>query len=747
MKTIILTLFITFLTFSVNAQELYNERFISNKNVFSHSMLGDILWLGADGGIVKFNKHTEEFINYNYFNDTSIHGYYYNLSINHLVVNAAGELYASGEVLIHYNGTDWYRYTNLPSYLSGIVAIDNENRLWTSSGEYMCRLESDTFHNIRIPFPPGSSNIEINECTFDSENSAWIGTSSGLFKIENDQVEGIEEFQFERINTLKVKDDSILIGTKSNGLRVYYPDEGKIVDYDKTNSGIKSNRVEYIHQDGDSFWLIAGGLYQFKNGTFKEFMDKDSVLNRLILNRVLPDGDILWLSTANDGLYKYDLNSNSCDKKIISNLQLKNKVRTFCVDTLGTTYFMVPYKQGAVRITGAEGSSVKTIEDMDYFNQNFNPVYISDTFKIFEKNQVFINFYQEDRTVVTYEDDFPHIDTITEDLIAISGNNPQLGDLLKTGQDNTIYHVSQDGGYWRYNDNWTQFTRNNSAIPTESLSNLCFDHSGKLWFSSNPGLNTSTREIIPGALMSFNGTEHQALSIADIPGVSDSSAFISCIYIDSSNALWLGISDLWANGVSHGYGLFRYDGNSWTNYTIDNSGLSGNTINSINAYGSELYIGTSGGGISIFDPAAGTWKTYTTDNSLLPWNTVNSIDFDSSDSMYIYHYWNDVLKTGMDIEASQRNLAIDSFEDEVIVYPNPTNDILTIKTTAEFPILIKKISIYSLSGKLLAIKNVSANHNNMTSISLKDFSIKDGMYIIEITTDQKAYIRNIVLYN
>jgi hypothetical protein len=277
------------------------------------------------------------------------------------------------------------------------------------------------------------------------------------------------------------------------------------------------------------------------------------------------------------------------------------------------------------------------------------------------------------------------------------------------------------------------------------VSNFCFDNSGKRWFSAHP--EVLEYKVIPGALMSFDGTEHHALSIADIPGLSDSTAFISCIYIDSSDVLWAGISELFASGVSHGYGLFRYDGNSWTNYTTDNSGLSANTINYINAYGRELYIGTSGGGISIFDPDADTWRTYTTENSLLPWNTVHSIDFDRSDSMYVYHYWRDVLKTGLDIEVSQRNREIESFEDEIIVFPNPTNDILTIKTSASSPAPIKKICIYSISGKLLAIKNISANHNNMTSISLKEFSIEDGMYLVEIITDRKSYMHNIILYN
>ncbi|MFC2089636.1 T9SS type A sorting domain-containing protein, partial [Bacteroidota bacterium] len=733
-----------------DAQTSTFEDNISNRNVYSMVIDRDYLWLGADGGIVKFNKQTEEFSNYSNLNDSSIQGYFGSRILS-LAVNSSNELYATGDGVIYYNGNEWYRYTsqnsNLPFSGPSFIVIDNENKPWTNSGEYMCKLENDTFQNFLLPFTLGLSHFEVNECDFDSENNAWIGAAPGLFKIDNNQVKIIEEFEFERINTIKVMDDSILIGTKSNGMCVYYPDDGKIVEYDTASSGIKSNWVQYLHPDEDSFWIIAGGLMLFMNGHFTEYMDKDSVLNNLILNKVLPDGDVLWLATANKGLYKYDLITNTCEKKTISNLPFKSKIKPLSVDSIGTMYQLDSDNPAAIKITDVEGSSVKTDEDVDFFDQNYNSIYSSDTFNVFEKNKVLINFYQVDRTVVTYDSLWrPIISHIKEDRAAISNNSPQTGDFIKTDQNNTIYKTSSEGGYWQYNGTWTKFTKDNSAIPTFSVSNLCFDNSGKLWLSAQPEV-TDNPEIIPGALMSFEGTEHKAISIPDIPDVSDNSAFISCIYIDSSNVLWMGISDLWSNGVSHGNGLFSFDGDSWINYTIDNSGLSSNTINCINAHKNKLYIGTSGGGMSIFDPADETWKTYTTENSLLPWNTIHSIDFDNSDSMYIYHDWNDNLKTGLDIEVSQRNLEIKSSKDDFIVYPNPTNDMLTIKTSEESPMVLKKICIYDITGKLLAIVNSTSNQNNLIRISLNELSLTDGMYLIELVTDRRSYVSNIILQN
>lgn len=321
MKTLILFILTAFFVTSITAKQ-NKGNIVSYNNVLSIAMHDNYLWLGTTGGIVKYDKASDEFTNYTKANDSNIQGYLGNI-IRSVTVNSAGEVFATGDGLLKYDGTNWQRFTSQNSMLpyndTHCVSVDKNDHVWIGSGEYVCRIENNTWSVFQLMDASALSYFAVNEIAFDSKNVAWAGTSHGLFKIENNIVTKIESFLFGEIFSLKVDaNDRIMIATKSKGLVIYLPQDGSVLQYNTDNSNIGSNYIQHIEKGKDnSFWLTAAKLTLFSNDKFTTFTDKDLVLTNLSINRILYDQDVLWIGTAKDGLLKYDLSTNVCTIKNI----------------------------------------------------------------------------------------------------------------------------------------------------------------------------------------------------------------------------------------------------------------------------------------------------------------------------------------------------------------------------------------------------------------------------------------------
>jgi hypothetical protein len=73
---------------------------------------------------------------------------------------------------------------------------------------------------------------------------------------------------------------------------------------------------------------------------------------------------------------------------------------------------------------------------------------------------------------------------------------------------------------------------------------------------------------------------------------------------------------------------------------------------------------------------------------------------------------------------------------EVLIYPNPAQDLITIEAES-----IQKVAIYNTKGQLLDLQQYPGSHKVMFHLS--DYS--QAAYILHINTTQKAYRRLIVV--
>ncbi len=132
-------------------------------------------------------------------------------------------------------------------------------------------------------------------------------------------------------------------------------------------------------------------------------------------------------------------------------------------------------------------------------------------------------------------------------------------------------------------ESFTVFNKEDGLLDAEIWS-LLIDSKGIFWIGHNEGLSR------------FNGKEFTNISIPK-PQVDTNSTIyspdrITGIAEDKDGSLWLG---------TDGFGLSKYDGNSFTNFTTK-SGLPDNAIHEIMLDSKGLlWIGTYWGGLSRFD--------------------------------------------------------------------------------------------------------------------------------------------------
>jgi ligand-binding sensor domain-containing protein len=190
--------------------------------------------------------------------------------------------------------------------------------------------------------------------------------------------------------------------------------------------------------------------------------------------------------------------------------------------------------------------------------------------------------------------------------------------------------ASEYGGWWYgykygglaiFNDTtWTIYTDTNSSLPRSYISSIAIDNSNTIWIGTYCGI------------VKLKGSEWTVINKKNTNLPSDS---ISSIVIDQFGNKWIGFTWIDNNcGICQGgYGLAKYDNESWQFFNTNNSNLPSNYIYSIGVDNlSNKWIGTTSG-LAKFDDIS--WKVYNKSNSDLPDDKVNSITIDSSGNKWL----------------------------------------------------------------------------------------------------------------
>jgi ligand-binding sensor domain-containing protein len=359
-----------------------------------------------------------------------------------------------------------------------------------------------------------------------------------------------------------------------------------------------------------------------------------------------------------------------------------------------------------------------------------------------------------------------------------------------------------DGG------NWFQFSTANSEIPGNSILSMAMQGDGALWIGTNgQGLARFT-EAGWDIFTTSHGLPHNRIwAIAydrkknDVwVGTSNGlarynaggwttfagllpSVAVYAIAIAPEGKIWLGTAD----------GLIVFDGDTWQQYTPENSGLLDKTVLSLAIdKAGRVWAGTPAG-LNRFDGK--NWVAFTTENSPLPASSIRAIQIDENDSKWIGTWGGGLarLAQGWTIYQAGASGLLDDFVTSLFIdckgykwigtenggfaqfmgdpalpvsvedavsfqpsafsleqnYPNPFNPSTVIRF--QLPVSSDvKLSIYNLAGQLVRTlargKYASGNHEALwDGMDNAGRRVASGVYVYRLEAGAFTFSRKLVV--
>ncbi len=104
-----------------------------------------------------------------------------------------------------------------------------------------------------------------------------------------------------------------------------------------------------------------------------------------------------------------------------------------------------------------------------------------------------------------------------------------------------------------------------------------------------------------------------------------------------------------------------------------------------------------------------------------------------------FHFESDysINKAGWVAEVSCGTSSVNSYTENLNIYPNPTNGLFTINTGSMKNSIL---NIYSISGKLIYQKQINSNKTN---VDLRNQA--KGLYVVKVVSDNKLYVSKLIM--
>ena len=185
-------------------------------------------------------------------------------------------------------------------------------------------------------------------------------------------------------------------------------------------------------------------------------------------------------------------------------------------------------------------------------------------------------------------------------------------------------------------DRWTTYTEDNGLASNDVLA-LAVDGSGRVWIGTTSGLTILDTRGTPA----YKGDDISITYDSSSGLVNDQ---VNDILIDSSGRAWIACGDYFGGGLQvldTGSSLTYRGDDRWSTFTPLNSGMPDSYVTSIAMGGhNDVWIGTHGGAARLnyagtpFDKSDDTWTVFTMQNSGLAFNTVRGIAVDHAGNVW-----------------------------------------------------------------------------------------------------------------
>lgn len=192
--------------------------------------------------------------------------------------------------LVRYNGSDFKIYNtstlkNLRSNRFTVVTQDRAGRIWAGleySNFLMLDEEKDSTITFILNQEKFGPSVKTNTITFDSYNTPWIGTTSGLITIRNGEVIYLENLPLQVVKKVIHTEDYIYVLYSESLLRL--TNDGSI---DKTIARLVDDTVIFENSSVDDFQnvvsfvdfeLLNGSIYLLTEASLIKYDDGTEII-------------------------------------------------------------------------------------------------------------------------------------------------------------------------------------------------------------------------------------------------------------------------------------------------------------------------------------------------------------------------------------------------------------------------------------------------------------------------------------
>ena len=389
------------------------------------------------------------------------------------------------------------------------------------------------------------------------------------------------------------------VAFQGGGLSYY--DGSAWKDYNTWDSKLPSQNVFdiYIAKAGTKWVGTGGGLVEISGSNWTIFTPDNSGLPSYFIYKIAEDdAGNLWLATPDKGVIKYDGQNWTAFNKDNSPLTT-NKIYTIEKSWKGGFWFGT-----------ADGLFFFDGTNWTHFDTNNSKIPSSYVYALLEDSQ--------HRLWVGSPSGLAMYDGKTWAAGYNTSNSPittTIYDIVTFG-DHSAY-IATDQGLFKYDgENWTNYTSENSQLPSNAINSLDLTKDGKLLIG--------TRQ---GSAALFDGKNFVVYKDAAIDGYT-----INAMAKDANNNIWFGLS---YNGV------VIFNGSSYKTISSSDSTFPDNDIQFLYSWGNYMWVATHHG-LARYNLTTQHWAVFDPTNSGLPGYGVIEMREDKNKNLWalVPSYWN-----------------------------------------------------------------------------------------------------------
>ena len=269
---------------------------------YKDAVLGtDCVWMATGHGLVRYDKQTgtsETFSSDKYSDITA------------LALSSDGSLSVGcgkGEGVASFADGEFSQIAQPEEPLQNVSAMLYSNGLWVGSSQYLNLHDGNKWQSWQCPYPM-SSYCQFDAVAYDDSSATlWFGIDGNtpdkkLGSVTSEgEISYIDKVTYDIYDICVPEPGKLLLATE-DGMYQYMDGELSMLEHPISSIPKKCNVVT---SQEDVIWFAAGNTlvrgtgYSYRSFECKTDNDADYITS------ILPDGDVVWVTLAYGGLYRF----------------------------------------------------------------------------------------------------------------------------------------------------------------------------------------------------------------------------------------------------------------------------------------------------------------------------------------------------------------------------------------------------------------------------------------------------------